>query len=241
LRPLLATLTVLLALVLVWQWRAWPPPAPGAGESGPATSQEPAATNAAEDPLAALTPLPDKEDYAVVIERPLFMADRRPPSEEEENEPEALPEPLSDLAAIDLNAVLITPTLSMAWVRDPTSKTPVRKRVGDDLEGWSIMEILSDRILLERQGEKDTLILRDYENMPPPAPPPPPRRTAARRQGEQLPQEAEGGQAADGNPRAGQRPNPRGSQAAAPQSNGSSGRTSALQRRTREGSAGAGR
>ena len=67
---------------------------------------------------------------------------------------EAQQEQPSDLARLDLNAVLITPTASSAWVWDPSKKELVRLRPGDDLEGWSVQEILSDRVLLERQGER---------------------------------------------------------------------------------------
>jgi hypothetical protein len=142
-----------------------------------------------ENPLDLLTPLGEKEEYAVVTERPLFLPDRRPPSEEpEEAAPEPEPEKATVLARLDLNAILISPAGSSAWIRDPANKNLVRLRPGDDLEGWSVQEILSDRVLLERQGQTDTLILRDYKNMPPPAPPR--QRRAARRPPRQSPRDA---------------------------------------------------
>jgi general secretion pathway protein N len=160
-----------LAGVLFWQWWGWsgPMPGPGAAVSDPLTTGVPPGQS--EDPINLLAPLGEKEEYASVTERPLFLPDRRPPSEEPEEESPAVPEVPSDLAKLDLNAVLITPTESSAWIRDPAKKELLRVRLGDDLLGWAVKEILTDRIRLERQEEKDTIILRDYKNMPPPAPP----------------------------------------------------------------------
>lgn len=170
-RAVFALLALVLAAVLGWQWRDWPPPAtqPRAEDAASAKVKTPQPPR--ENPLDLLTPLGEKEEYAVVTERPLFLPGRRPPSEEPEEEVAPEPEKAADLARLDLNAVLITPAGSSAWVRDPANKDLVRLRPGDDLEGWSVQEILSDRVLLERQGETDTLILRDYKNMPPPKPP----------------------------------------------------------------------
>lgn|GEM_PF-4399075 len=72
-----------------------------------------------------------------------------------------------NLARLNLNAVLITPSESSAWVWDPAKKASVRLRLGDELEGWSVREVRSDRVQLERQGERNTLVLRDYKNQPP--------------------------------------------------------------------------
>lgn len=179
-KAVFALLALALAAVLGWQWRDWPPSHPPPRTEDPATAQVQTSQPPQENPLDLLTPLGEKEEYAVVTERPLFLPDRRPPSEEpppEDASPE--PEQLADLDRLDLNAVMITPAASLAWVRDPSQKKLVRLEPGDDLLGWSVQEILSDRVLLQRQGETDTLILRDYKNMPPPKPPL--RRQAARK------------------------------------------------------------
>ncbi len=202
-RALFALLALSLAVVLVWQWRDWPPPPPGAAQADAAPPDGKASGQTEENPLDLLTPLGEKDEYAEVTERPLFLPDRRPPTEEPpEKEPAPEPEQASDLARMDLNAVLITPAESSAWVRDPSKQELVRLRLGDDLAGWSVKEILADRLLVERQGETDTLILRDYKNMPPPTPPP--RRRPAARNRPQQPQQ----QAAKGSPRVQDAKNP---------------------------------
>lgn len=191
-RVLLAALALALAAVLVWQWRDWPTPTPQVTAADPKVPSGETSEPPEDNPLVLLTPLGEKEEYAEVTERPLFLPDRRPASEEPSEEEPAEPEQIGDLARIDLNAVMITPAESSAWVRDPAVKELVRLRPGDDLAGWSVKEILSDRLLLERQGETDTLILRDYKNMPPPAPPR--QKRAARKRRQQAPQQAAGGQ-----------------------------------------------
>lgn len=167
----LGLIVVTLAGVLGWQWAGWPPQPP-APETRATAEPGQVPAPAPEDPLALLQPLDDKEDYAVVTERPLFMPDRRPPEDEPED---VAAEPLADqsLDQVDLNAVLITPSESIAWVVDAASREVRRVRPGDEVSGWEIRDILSDRVVLERQGETNTLVLRDYARMAPPPPRPP--------------------------------------------------------------------
>jgi hypothetical protein len=179
LRPVLVLSTLALTALLIWQWQEWPPPDnPVDAQDDPAATVVPGPSPPEENPLDLLTPVGEKDEYAVVTERPLFLPDRRPPSEEQPPEEDALePEQDGDLARMDLNAVVMTPKGTVAWVRDPGKKGLHKLSSGDELAGWSVREIHADRILLERQGETSTLILRDYKNMPPPAPR---RKTAAR-------------------------------------------------------------
>lgn len=160
-------LALTLVLVLVWQWHDWPPTAPGLG-ARPRSPTTQVPSPATENPLERLSPLEDKGKYAPIAERPLFLMDRQPLAEAPKVENKVKPGPPSNLARLNLNTILITPSESSAWVWDPAQKTSVRLRLGDELAGWSVREILSDRIRLERQGERNTLVLRDYKNLPPP-------------------------------------------------------------------------
>jgi general secretion pathway protein N len=202
------SLALLLSAVLALQWRGWAPeadlPAPPAASAEPSGS---GARAASDRPGVALEP-PPKDDYASVIDRPLFLPDRRPPPEEgDDTEIEDVP--LTELDGVDLTAVVITPAVVSAWVRSPEDDELKRLRLGDELMGWTVQTIAPDELVLERQGETNRLSLRDYQNAPPPIPPtrlPPRRQTrgadpdqqrrdaAARRRAE-LRQEAPGAEA----------------------------------------------
>lgn len=105
--------------------------------------------------------LETREEYASIIERPLFRPDRRPEPPEEASDgvddEERIP-----LEALDLSAVLIAPGRASAWVREPSAAQARRVRIGDTLGGWRIQDIHADHIVLERQGETDQLPLRNY-------------------------------------------------------------------------------
>lgn len=171
----LAVLVLGLGGLLYWQWADWPPRSPGQAAAQP-SADVPATT--LPDPLSGLRPLEDIEEYAAVKERPLFRPDRRPPKPEPSDAVEAPPMQESDLAGFDLTGVTISPLMTTAWVKDPNQQTPVRLRAGETLAGWTVREILGDRLVVERQGKSDTLYLRDFKtpaapgSIPPPAAPP---------------------------------------------------------------------
>jgi general secretion pathway protein N len=174
----LLILAGVLAAILAMEWVGWPPAPPHAGElNGQASAHVSAKPNGPANPTDLLVPLEDREQYAVIMERPLFLPDRRPPEEEPEEKQEQKAETDADIASLDLNAILISPGKISAWIRDPKEKQLIHVRPGDDVHGWVVHEILGDRLILERHGESDTLVLRDYKNQPPPvvAPTPPGR------------------------------------------------------------------
>jgi general secretion pathway protein N len=167
-----AVVALALLAILALQWLRWPPPArqsPTTG--GPAATESVAAPQP--DLLARLESKETKDSYASMTEHPLFRPDRKP-EPPPDAEPAAPPgKDDAGLKLMDLSAVLITPSAVSAWVRDPSQPKLQRLRIGDDFKGWSVRQILEDRVLLERQGERDALILRDYSQMPPAAATPP--------------------------------------------------------------------
>jgi hypothetical protein len=180
-KALLALAAMALGGLLYLQWSDWPPPVAVRQAPVPPGQAQPADHP---DPTARLSPLEDREEYAAVKERPLFRPERRPPKDEPEVAEEAPAEEPTDLAGMDLTGVLISPKVNTAWVKEPSQPAPVRVRPGEILAGWTVKEIKADRLLLERQGKTDTLLLREF-NAPgtsPPPPPPAPRPPAAARQ-----------------------------------------------------------
>ena len=167
-RLLLVALALALVAVLALQWRGWPPQRVVAVAESKVPQAE-KLDSANHSPFDLLDSPVDKEEYAVVIERPLFLPDRRPPTEEpaeQTDEPQQVTH--TDLVRMDLTAVVITTDESRAWVRDSAKQELFKLRLGDDLAGWTVSAIHEDEVELQRQGETDALVLRDYKNHPPP-------------------------------------------------------------------------
>ncbi|MBV5311094.1 MAG: hypothetical protein JZU59_17080 [Chromatium okenii] len=164
--------------MLGWQWQSWPPPlitpnvATGAEVNLPVPNE----------PLPLqMSPQPDHEQYAELLERPLFRPDRKPePPPDAPAEPSAAPEMNADLNTLDLTAVMLTPSLISAWVRDPAQPTLRRLRLGDEVHGWTVQKISEDQVILVRADEEHSLTLRDYSQSPPPPAAPAPPKTAHR-------------------------------------------------------------
>jgi general secretion pathway protein N len=168
-------LVALLVGVLALQWKDWPPAPSTAGLDVPAGAGGQSGVPGDPDPLARLTPPEPRDSYASVTERPLFRPERKPEEPQPEDAAdETQPEVATNLDGMDVSAVIITPALVAAWIRDPKAPDLKRLRLGDDLEGWSVKEIQSDRVVLERQGELDELLLRDFTKAQAPAAPTPP-------------------------------------------------------------------
>ncbi|WP_213379913.1 hypothetical protein [Allochromatium tepidum] len=187
--PLLVALVLL--GILASQWIGWPPEAPSSEASGETGGAQPVASPAQPDLLTQIETQEARDHYVSITERPLFRPDRRPePPVDEQPGPEVAQES-ADLSVFDLNAVLITPDIVSAWVRDPAQPKLRRLRIGDDLQGWAVLDIQEDRVLLERQGQQDALILRDYSKAAPASAPSPPARKALPRPPPRAPVRAE--------------------------------------------------
>jgi len=159
-----AVLAGLLALIYL-QWRDWPPDGrldrvPELAAPGPAGPS----LELAPDLLAQLEASEEKAAYTDVVDRPLFLPDRRPADEEPLAE-QAPPEPDAQaLEGLDLTAVIMTPQETTAWVLGGPVGSLTKIRPGEDIAGWLVQEIRPDRLVLERQGETDTLLLRTYSS-----------------------------------------------------------------------------
>jgi hypothetical protein len=166
-----------LSLLLMLQWRDWPPERLITRPDTPGDSLQPTGGKR-ENPLAQLPPLVEKQDYVSVTERPLFLPGRRPPEETPETEDQEAPkevEPLTALDAMDLNAVIITPDGAVAWVSTPNSPKPQKVRIGDELEGWKVKAITSDNVEVQGLASTDSLVLRNFGQGGQPAQSQPPR------------------------------------------------------------------
>jgi general secretion pathway protein N len=160
-RGVLLALVLALGGLLFIQWWHWPPALDvPRSEPAPAVPQD---DENATDTLTELAPPESREAYASVAERPLFRPARKPPEPlPAEPPPEQPSADAESLDGIDLSAVVIAPGIALAWIKDPSASELKRLRLGDEHAGWSVKDIRPDRLVLERQGEMNELILRDF-------------------------------------------------------------------------------
>lgn len=168
-KGLLSLMALLLGGVLALQWHDWRP-----ASALPALSAEPASprieTEAPEQRSATDAELLPRDEYAEVVERPLFLPDRRPPPPPDVDEPEAEPPQTTELDGVDLTAVIITPEEVSAWLRAPGESKLQKRLLGEEFLGWTVKTIEPALVVLERQDETDEIHLRDYSNAPPAIP-----------------------------------------------------------------------
>ncbi len=148
------------------------------------SSEKPQDYKADELPEIELTKKPE-ESYVDLVARPLFIKGRRP-VEEPHTEAEQSVAAKSETFDWQLTGVYSTKkTMSALFSR---SKSKVAKdnhrklTVGDDLDGWKLIEINKDRAVLKQGGNEKELLLRKpkpkelprEENATPPPPTPAP-------------------------------------------------------------------
>ena len=140
------------------------PPAPATLENGP---------DAVEMPVSELTALTE------TVQRPLFNRDRRPvPESTPTPEPEApaVAARQEPPPAVELSAIVILDGRRMALFRGAgAGATSVRAEEGEQVQGWTLSEVRSDGVTLERNGQRHEIALRTFR--PPPQRAKPARRT----------------------------------------------------------------
>lgn len=121
-------------------------------------------TSVALDGVADLPPVADYrmaplEDFAEIVERPLFSPTRTP----------AVSGAAVDALRQSLDLTLIGVVLSneerLAIVTPGGQSNAVRLGVGDSIQGWTLTELESERATFERDGELQTLYLA-FETAP---------------------------------------------------------------------------
>ncbi|MCP5420415.1 MAG: hypothetical protein H6970_01415 [Gammaproteobacteria bacterium] len=144
-------------------------PALSAADKNPA----PADTTIGE-PVAAFA-APPLEEYADIVERPLFLESRRPPDPSQEETVEAGPATgaANDELTFLLQGVMLTPRSMMALLRIEQQNKVLRLRMGDTFDDWHVDAIRADGVSL-RAGDRvvDVPLIR---NKPVPKKPHPQR------------------------------------------------------------------
>jgi hypothetical protein len=103
--------------------------------------------------------LPPLSQFQAIIERPLFLQNRRPIlSATTETSPIASKE--TRLNQYSLTAVVIVPDKRLALLRSTTDKKIHKIEEGQDLQGWKLKEIKDDSALFQQVNESQELRLQ---------------------------------------------------------------------------------
>ncbi|MGR9044379.1 MAG: hypothetical protein ACU83N_03725 [Gammaproteobacteria bacterium] len=103
-----------------------------------------------------------EESYAELTNRPLFIEGRRPvPETEDESEQAVVP---IEEFEWQLDGVYLHQAVSMALFsrsrKSGRQEGHLKKSEGEIIEGWTVMEVKADRVVLEQDGKQHVLMLR---------------------------------------------------------------------------------
>ena len=100
-------------------------------------------------PLAPQFAMTAIENYQAVLERPLFSPNRRPPL--------GMINLVSNEFDFDLKGVVIDDNVRTALLRRQADGQIVRLTKGDGIEGWTLLEVELDFVVIERDGHEEVL------------------------------------------------------------------------------------
>lgn len=154
-------LCLLLLLVLIIEWLMIEP-----------SERTVVPATATENNQSSLTELPKLklakqavETYSQMVERPLFIKGRKPIADEEG---EAITEEVGEIEDLILLGIYsIKGKTSALFKKMETgrkkpgkSRTFLKKSEGEDVAGWLLKEIETDRVVMEQRGKEQTIMLR---------------------------------------------------------------------------------
>jgi hypothetical protein len=151
---------VILALLVAWEFARPPAPEP------PPILKPPAP--------ATLPPVPTWDyrapplaQFSETVERPLFMAERRPPAPgQQDNVPPVAARPLQR-PDVRLLGIVITPERRQALLQEKRGGNVLYLEPGMALDDWQVKTVDPDRVVLAAAGETEELELRTFEDQPP--------------------------------------------------------------------------
>lgn len=131
-----------------------------------------------------------QESYSAMVNRPLFTEGRKPADETEEKN--TVPEFTGNIELV-LTGLVESPEGITAMLQD-NNKKHYRAKQGEEAQGWEIIKIETDKVIVKQGNNRKELMLRKPKLAQPSLAPPkmkPPRRTAraprTRRKPEQQP------------------------------------------------------
>jgi type II secretory pathway component PulC len=100
------------------------------------------------------------DNYQAVLERPLFSPNRRPPPED------SMITLVSQDFDFGLKGVIIDDDVRTALFRRQADGQIVRLTEGDEIEGWTLLEVELDFVVMERDGHEEVLELAFDAQLP---------------------------------------------------------------------------
>ncbi len=165
---LLLVIAALLAAFLGWRWFnpvAAPDLAPvsskGGGDSDIGELLDSMDLTARFPPLAA---------YHAISARPLFFSKRRPPPPyvpEKRGGKKPGPARKTGKPRVQLSAIVRVGDQAYALVQGGKNKGSRRVRVNEEIDGWKVVRIDEDRLVLSNGSETEALLLRNYKPVKP--------------------------------------------------------------------------
>ena len=149
----LLILCIGLASFVYWQIE-YPPAFP----SGIVDADQPSELDPTRAPQAEFT-FPPLAEFSEIAARPLFSPSRRPPAETEEpdDEEDAPPKPLHFI----LTGVVISAEGQLALLRRINTAEVIRALLGQEIDGWQVERIESDRVTLRQGDTIEVVTLQD--------------------------------------------------------------------------------
>lgn len=119
----------------------------------PAKSQ----TNSEQDSSPEEFELPGEDEYDQMVSRPLFMERRQPGQAPAQTVETSERKPATPMT-FKLMGIITTPTKKAALLVDAKGKYR-RLKLNDALDGWELVELEGDKVILEQNDKKETLQL----------------------------------------------------------------------------------
>ena len=164
----LLIIAALLAAFLGWRWFN-PVAAP---DLEPVSSKGAGNGNIGEllDNMDRATRFPPLAAYHAISARPLFFNKRRPPPPyvpDKTGGKKPGPPRKTGKPRVQLSAIVRVGDQVYALVQGGRSKDSRRVRVNEDIDGWKVVRIDEDRLVLSNGSETETLLLRNYKPVKP--------------------------------------------------------------------------
>ncbi len=153
-KALLAVCLLLLAVLFI-EWQT--------GKSDSQVAVIPTVTKQEQDPLIQLPKLiltkQTAESYTQMVESPLFVQGRKPI--ENATEEEIIEEASGKIDDLVLQGLYSVQGKKIALFKAKgNDKKYLKKTEGEDVNGWQLIEIKADSVVMEQSGKKQSLMLR---------------------------------------------------------------------------------